>query len=138
MSRSTRELCQDAVSELLESPYIEFHIQYDHAVAWMNRAADAGNDDFGQLRTFLASLGESTDAYRGAVGAYMRTMAVTGVHSRALRAAAEYAGLEAPAEDRGPVDRLFDWMQQKFDQPGADGAMARAAGTVRRLAERRH
>jgi hypothetical protein len=135
--RNTREFCQDAVCELLESSNIEFHIQYDQLVDRMNRAADAGNNDLGQLRAFLAPLGEGSDEYRGAVGAYVRTMASTGNHNRALRAAAEFAGMTTPPEDLGPVDKVFDAFQRRTDQPGATGFIAGVGRFVRRHAQPR-
>lgn len=137
MSRTTRPACQTAVRDVLESGEIEFHVQYNTIVAMMNRLAKEGNDDFGQLRTFLTPLGEDTDAYRGAVGAYMRTMADTGNHNRALRAAAEFADLEAPSEDLGPIDRVFNAVQSRLDRPNGNGAIARAGGFVRRHAKPR-
>lgn len=132
MSRTTRPLCQSAVRDVLESGEIEFHVQYNMIVAMMNRLADEGNDDFGQLRAFITPLGETADAYRGAVGAYMRTMAETGNHPRAMRAAATFAGLELPAEDRGPIDKLFDRAQRSLDNSSTSTPTGRVAAFVRR------
>lgn len=135
--RNSRQICQAAVTAVLESRTIEFHVQYDTVVAMMNDAADDGNADFGQLRTFLTPLGETTDAYRGAIGTYMRVMARTGNHLRSLEAAAEYANLESPAGDRGPFDRAAAAFQSKFDQPGSTGVTARVGGFLRRHSQPR-
>jgi|GEM_PF-5058631 len=122
MSQQTRALCRQTVSKVLGNGSMSSEERRTALLDVVNKATADGNPDFGQLRVTLSPVGECTDAYQAGVSAYTRTMARTGNHPRALRAACRHAGLEPPAEDVGPIDRLFNRVQASLDdRPGRNG-----------------
>jgi len=121
MSKQVREvrgraLCRQTVREVLGNDTISNEERQAALLVIVNKAANEDDSDFGQLRATLSPVDECTDAYQSGVSAYVRTMAKTGNHPRALRAACRATCLKPPAEDRGPIDRLFDWLQRHDGQ----------------------
>jgi len=90
--------------------------------AWRRAAGHAVHNDapFGQVDAHLIVLGYDTSAYRSGAVAYLTEMARTGNHVAAMRAASKAAGIEAPAEDRGPVDRAVDHARERRTAPPTD------------------
>ncbi len=132
---SSKQRAQDLVTGVLDNDALEFHARFNAIVGTMAAAAERGDAELGQLRTFLTPAGADTDAYRGGVGQYFRVMAETGNHRRALRAAAQFAGLETPPEDTGPVDKIANRVHAALDNGGNAGGVR---GAIRSLTERRH
>ena len=96
----------------------------------------ATDPQVGQL-IMMINAADEDNRLRGA-GHFVWAMSEGASFAVALIGACEAAGLEAPAEDLGPVDKLFDRARKSFVNPDGATVTGRVTAFVRRHAQARH
>lgn len=97
--------------------------------AWRRAAGRIVHNDptYGAVNAHLIVCGYDSSAFRSGAVAYLTEMAKSGNHVAAMIAASKIAGISAPAEDRGPVDKLADRARERRAERTADNKPTRRA-----------
>ena len=93
-----KDYFQGVLDGQLENETISWTDRFTAVVALMNKRAEGGDTQFGQLRESLSAApgGPEGDKYRDGVGHYVWSMAEFGDHKRALELACEKADVLSP------------------------------------------
>ena len=117
LSRSDYSRLSEEVSRHLEAQWTNDNEQ-NHVLyrTEMRQRLLALKDSDNQIGRLLMELAAADDANQlKGIGHFVWMMSETGSFRRSLSGACEAAGLEAPAEDRGPFDELMDTADERRD-----------------------